>query len=165
MTLARRAAGLALLTALIAGCGAASANHAPVAAHTSASPVPTATPLATTPVKAQVPTTPAARHHHRAPAPAVTTPPAPPASMNPIPQDNGGDHDADNNGGPSDGDGNVWRSPAGHQYDGQPGTPAASAPARTPSGRPGRAAACPGPAFLASRPRDGSGAGGREQIR
>jgi hypothetical protein len=26
---------------------------------------------------------------------------------NPIPQDNGGDHDPDNNGGPSDGDGNI----------------------------------------------------------
>jgi len=31
------------------------------------------------------------RHHHR----------------HGIPQQNGGDHDADNNGGPSDGDGNV----------------------------------------------------------
>jgi predicted lipoprotein with Yx(FWY)xxD motif len=43
---------------------------------------------------------------------AVTTPAAPPAmtpaqTANPIPQDNGGDHDADNNGGPSDGDGNI----------------------------------------------------------
>jgi len=27
--------------------------------------------------------------------------------MNPIPQGNGGDQDADNNGGPSDGDGNI----------------------------------------------------------
>jgi hypothetical protein len=34
-----------------------------------------------------------------------TTPP--PQTMNPIPQNNGGDHDADNNGGPSDGDGNI----------------------------------------------------------
>jgi predicted lipoprotein with Yx(FWY)xxD motif len=43
---------------------------------------------------------------------AVTTPAAPPAmtpaqTANPIPQGNGGDHDADNNGGPSDGDGNI----------------------------------------------------------
>jgi hypothetical protein len=43
---------------------------------------------------------------------AVTPPPAPPATApahtaNPIPQGNGGDHDADNNGGPSDGDGNI----------------------------------------------------------
>jgi hypothetical protein len=30
-----------------------------------------------------------------------------PPTMNPIPQGNGGDQDADNNGGPSDGDGNV----------------------------------------------------------
>ena len=28
-------------------------------------------------------------------------------AVNPIPQHNGGDHDADNNGGPSDGDGNI----------------------------------------------------------
>jgi predicted lipoprotein with Yx(FWY)xxD motif len=53
-------------------------------------------------------------HHHHSPAThaAVTTPPAPPATApaqpaNPIPQGNGGDHDADNNGGPSDGDGNI----------------------------------------------------------
>jgi hypothetical protein len=63
-------------------------------------------------------------HHHAHSAPAhatVTTPPAPPATSpappsptvaapqpaNPIPQGNGGDHDADNNGGPSDGDGNI----------------------------------------------------------
>jgi len=53
-------------------------------------------------------------HHHHSPAThaAVTTPPAPPAAApaqpaNPIPQGNGGDHDADNNGGPSDGDGNI----------------------------------------------------------
>ena len=44
--------------------------------------------------------------------PAATTPPAPPATApaqpaNPIPQGNGGDHDADNSGGPSDGDGNI----------------------------------------------------------
>jgi hypothetical protein len=32
-----------------------------------------------------------------------TTPP----QTNPIPQNNGGDHDADNNGGPSDGDGII----------------------------------------------------------
>ena len=30
-----------------------------------------------------------------------------PSSTSGIPQNNGGDHDADNNGGPSDGDGNV----------------------------------------------------------
>jgi predicted ATPase len=53
-------------------------------------------------------------HHHHSPAThaAVTTSPAPPATApaqpaNPIPQGNGGDHDADNNGGPSDGDGNI----------------------------------------------------------
>ena len=53
------------------------------------------------------------RHHSAPPShAAVTTPAAPPAmapvqTANPIPQDNGGDHDADNNGGPSDGDGNI----------------------------------------------------------
>jgi hypothetical protein len=47
----------------------------------------------------------------RAPATAPAQSPAPtttPAhSVNPIPQGNGGDSDADNNGGPSDGDGNI----------------------------------------------------------
>ena len=53
------------------------------------------------------------QHHNAAPShAAVTTPAAPPATApaqtaNPIPQGNGGDHDADNNGGPSDGDGNI----------------------------------------------------------
>jgi predicted lipoprotein with Yx(FWY)xxD motif len=59
--------------------------------------------------------TPAAAHHHHHARPthaAVSTPAAPPATApaqpaNPIPQGNGGDHDADNNGGPSDGDGNL----------------------------------------------------------
>jgi hypothetical protein len=120
LTLARWAAGLALLTALAAGCGAASTNNAAVRGHASGSPAPTATQM-TTPVKTPTATrmtsrvkTPAARHHrhhhHRATAPTVTTPPAPPAppaSMNPIPQGNGGDHDADNNGGPIDGDGAI----------------------------------------------------------
>jgi predicted lipoprotein with Yx(FWY)xxD motif len=64
----------------------------------SGSPVPASTPS----------------QHHSAPPShaAVTTPAAPPATApaqtaNPIPQNNGGDHDADNNGGPSDGDGNI----------------------------------------------------------
>jgi predicted lipoprotein with Yx(FWY)xxD motif len=54
-----------------------------------------------------------ARHHNAPPShAAVTTPAAPPATApaqtaNPIPQNNGGDHDPDNNGGPSDGDGNI----------------------------------------------------------
>ena len=64
---------------------------------------------------AQAPTPPgsSSRHHSAPPShAAVTTPAAPPAmtpaqTANPIPQDNGGDHDADNNGGPSDGDGNI----------------------------------------------------------
>ena len=54
-----------------------------------------------------------AQHHNAPPShAAVTTPAAPPATApaqtaNPIPQNNGGDQDADNNGGPSDGDGNI----------------------------------------------------------
>lgn len=110
LTLVRWAAGLVLLTALVAGCGAAGTNHPAVAAQAAKSPVPTATHVAT-PVKAQVSTTPAVRHHrrhhHRTPVPTVTAAPAPPPSMIAIPQGNGGDHDADNNGGPIDGDGNV----------------------------------------------------------
>jgi hypothetical protein len=122
LTLARWAAGPALLTALAAGCGAASTIPAAVTGHASVSPVPTATQM-TSPVKMPVPTAtqmsspvkkPAAHHrrhhHHQATVPAVTAspaPPAPPTSMNPIPQGNGGDHDADNNGGPIDGDGAI----------------------------------------------------------
>jgi hypothetical protein len=50
---------------------------------------------------------PATPHHA---APIVTPPPSHSAhakSTNPIPQNNGGDHDSDNSGGPSDGDGNI----------------------------------------------------------
>jgi hypothetical protein len=51
-------------------------------------------------------------HSHAHSAPPHAAPPAAPATApahtaNPIPQGNGGDHDADNNGGPSDGDGNL----------------------------------------------------------
>jgi hypothetical protein len=110
LTLARWATGLALLTTLVAGCSAAGTSHAPVAAQASKSPVPTATHVAT-PARAHVPATPAVRHHrrrhHRTTVPTVTAPPAPPVTMLAIPQDNGGDHDADNNGGPIDGDGNI----------------------------------------------------------
>jgi hypothetical protein len=115
LTLARLVAGLALLTVLAAGCGAASAHHPPVKAHAPVSPVAAASRTAA-PVQAQVVKKPSARHYHRrhhlqppppAPPPMVTPPPAPPPTMNPIPQGNGGDQDADNNGGPSDGDGNI----------------------------------------------------------
>jgi hypothetical protein len=40
-------------------------------------------------------------------APAGAEVQTPPRQASGIPQNNGGDHDADNNGGPSDGDGNV----------------------------------------------------------
>jgi hypothetical protein len=82
-TLNRSAAGLALLTALLAGCGA-STGSSPSGGQSS-------TPAATTPAA----TTPAAT-----PSPATT-------KSSGIPQGNGGDQDADNNGGPSDGDGNI----------------------------------------------------------
>lgn len=90
--------GLALLTALAAGCGAASAHHASAAAHKPASAAPVATRTAT-PVQAPVAGKHAARgdhrrHYHRAmvmapPAPAPVMNPAPPMSpapaMNPAP--------------------------------------------------------------------------------
>ena len=112
LTLAPLAAGLALLTALAAGCSAASAHHAPAVAHKPVSPA-SATAHTAAPVHAPVAAKHAARdrrHYHRAmalapPAPAPTMNPRP--VMNPIPQGNGGDQDGDNNGGPSDGDGNV----------------------------------------------------------
>jgi hypothetical protein len=74
-----------------------------VLAHTPGSPA-AATQVAV-PVKTPVLTKhTASRHHHRHHQ--MVTAPAPPP-MNPIPQGNSGDHDADNNGGPIDGDGNV----------------------------------------------------------
>jgi hypothetical protein len=79
LALTRPAAGLALLAALIAGCGTAAAAH-------HAAPKP------------------AAAAHHRQPAPSHAQHSTP---ANPIPQGNGGDQDPDNNGGPSDGDGNI----------------------------------------------------------
>ena len=124
MSLTTRAgAGLALLAALVAGCGTATANH-------SAAPKPTHMPHshhASPPMEAAEATpaghspTPMAHHHrhhhhHAQPQVVVTPPPppppppptmAPPMTANPIPQGNGGDQDGDNNGGPSDGDGNV----------------------------------------------------------
>jgi hypothetical protein len=120
-TLVRSAAGFALLAAVAAGCGTAVTAHstaakpAAPAQHHQAPPM----PVASTPA---VPHRHHHHHHHAAPAPAASTPaPAPvtapaqtapaqtvPAqTANPIPQNDGGDHDADNNGGPSDGDGNI----------------------------------------------------------
>jgi predicted lipoprotein with Yx(FWY)xxD motif len=65
------------------------------------------------PAPASTPSGSSSQHHSAPPShAAVTTPAAPPATApaqtaNPIPQNNGGDHDPDNNGGPSDGDGNI----------------------------------------------------------
>jgi predicted lipoprotein with Yx(FWY)xxD motif len=69
-------------------------------ATTSSHPAAPTAPPAAKPQPAPKPTPPPAAK----PAPPVAKP-APPA--NGIPQNNGGDGDADNNGGPSDGDGNV----------------------------------------------------------
>ena len=108
-TLIRSAAGFALLAAVAAGCGTA------VAAHSHAAKPPAAVHHHPAPPMHE-PSTPAAAHrHHQAPSmhPAASTPPAAPATtapappVNPIPQGNAGDQDADNNGGPSDGDGNI----------------------------------------------------------
>jgi hypothetical protein len=88
----------------LAACGGGSASHpaAPKPAGVVHSHAHSAPPHAAPP--AAPATTPA--------APPSSTPAAPPATApahtaNPIPQGNGGDHDADNNGGPSDGDGNL----------------------------------------------------------
>jgi len=65
------------------------------------------------PAPASTPSGSSAQHHSAPPSHAAVTTPAPPPATapaqtaNPIPQGNGGDHDADNNGGPSDGDGNI----------------------------------------------------------
>jgi len=60
-------------------------------------PAPKATPAPAPPPAAQAP----------APAPAPAPKASPPPSNNGIPQNGGGDGDADNNGGPDDGDGGV----------------------------------------------------------
>jgi len=101
-TLARPAAGFALLAVLAAGCGTAAASH-------SSAPGPAAGTHSATAKPA------VAHHHHHHARPvhrAASTPAAPPATApaqpaNPIPQSNSGDQDAYNNGGPSDGDGNI----------------------------------------------------------
>ena len=106
LTLARPAAGLALLAALAAGCGTATAHHA--------APSPAASAHHHGSAMMHAAAEPAVAHHHHARPVhhAAATPAAPPATApaqpaNPIPQGNGGDQDADNNGGPSDGDGNI----------------------------------------------------------
>jgi hypothetical protein len=110
-TLARSAAGLALVAALAAGCGTAvTAHSAAPKAHSAAPAHAATTPAAPSP--AAVAHHHRHRHHFRPVRPMVITPPAPPATTpaqmaNPIPQGNGGDQNADNNGGPSDGDGNI----------------------------------------------------------
>jgi hypothetical protein len=109
LTFAPLAAGLALVAALAAGCGAASAHDAQ--AHKPALPASAAThtaaPVQPRAAEKQVARRDHRRHYHPAMVLPPPTAPAPPPVMNPIPQGNGGDHDGDNNGGPSDGDGNI----------------------------------------------------------
>jgi hypothetical protein len=115
-TLVRSAAGFALLAAVAAGCGTAVTAHSTAAKPAASAQHHQAPPMhvASTPA---VPHRHPHHHHHAAPAPAASTPApapvtapaqtAPAQTANPIPQNNGGDQDADNNGGPSDGDGNI----------------------------------------------------------
>jgi energy-coupling factor transporter ATP-binding protein EcfA2 len=84
-TLNRSLVALAFLGVLAAGCSTASSAHSP-ARHPRATAAASSQPSA--------PSAPASSH------PAAQ-------SSNPIPQNNGGDQDADNNGGPSDVDGNI----------------------------------------------------------
>jgi hypothetical protein len=106
------------LTALaVAGCGGGGSNNASSSAPPKASPPPAAR-------HAHKSSPAPARHSHKsspAPAapstpkpspkpaapPAQKSPPKPPPKSNGIPQNNGGDGDADNNGGPDDGDGGI----------------------------------------------------------
>jgi hypothetical protein len=91
------AAGL-LLAIVIAGCGG-SGSSAPPTSGVASAPHRYAAP-------ARAPAGGSDRNKHAAPSTEVKAPAAAPQS-NGIPQNNGGDRDADNNGGPSDGDGNI----------------------------------------------------------
>lgn len=103
---------LLMLPLGLGACGGASAAHpksTPAVAHRS---IPTSTPRPA-PTRPPIPT--ATLRPTAAPPPTFTpvplppTPPVapPPLPSNGIPQNNGGDGDADNNGGPTDGDGNI----------------------------------------------------------
>jgi len=114
------AAGGVALTLAIAGCGSTYSAGQPAAPRSTTSG-PSTTPASSTAAarvsheKAATTAGPTKSRHASAPAapaPAggtrTSTAPAPaPTESAGIPQNNGGDHDADNNGGPSDGDGNV----------------------------------------------------------
>jgi len=77
------ATGLALIAALAAGCSAASAHHAPAAAHKPASAATHLAIPAQTPVADKHAARRDRRHHHRAMA---LAPPAPPPILNPMPR-------------------------------------------------------------------------------
>jgi hypothetical protein len=100
--------------------GTCPTRHPRAAATSSSSPAAPATQQAAQSTKPMAKPHKHAKKHHKhkhkpasQPAAQPSSQPAPPpasqsaAPPNPIPQGNGGDHDADNNGGPSDGDGNI----------------------------------------------------------
>ena len=107
-----------IAAAALAACGTSSPAH-PATAHHGPGTTPAA-PAIPAPAATHAAPAPAATHtvkpkhkkRHKKPAavapvtqaPAVTQAPPP---VNPMPQGNGGDHDADNNGGPDDGDGGT----------------------------------------------------------
>jgi hypothetical protein len=100
----------AVLAVTLAACGSSgsSSTHPASPKPTSAAPsharsAPPSVPVTTPPPPATTPPPPATTPA----APAAPPATAPAHTANPIPQGNGGDHDADNNGGPSDGDGNI----------------------------------------------------------
>jgi hypothetical protein len=86
-----------LLAMVLAGCGGSSNSPPSVSGATPATRSYGAPPKVSARVTAQMP--PAPSTERQAPAAGAGT--------SGIPQNNGGDQDADNNGGPSDGDGNV----------------------------------------------------------
>ena len=121
VTAKRSLAGLLVLAVSAAGCSAA-ATHDPAAPHRARPDITRATPSPSASLTTMHAEKPKARAKPKlmqaSPAPVQTNPapvqptpvqtgPAPSHSSNPIPQNNGGDHDGDNSGGPSDGDGNI----------------------------------------------------------
>jgi hypothetical protein len=120
-TLNRKAAGFALLAALVAGCGSVAANHSGTVHTKPSSPAPNTThsssPHPPAPVRRQTappaPAAPPMQAQQQQPPPAAPmmtpTPQQAPVALpaNPIPQGGAGDHDGDNSGRLSDGDGNI----------------------------------------------------------
>jgi hypothetical protein len=108
LPLIRSAAGFALVAALAAGCGTATAVHPAAVKPKHAAVARTATPTpASSPSKRHATHRPAATQQVTPVAPPTTQAPAPPPPPPPSQMPGNGDNDADNNGGPSDGDGSI----------------------------------------------------------